>query len=65
MRLPAKTLFLVLLTAGLMSCAERRPDRSGPTAIAPPARTPAVRKLASDLDAIFDQPKYACAYWGV
>lgn len=65
MRSPTGSFFVVLLTAGLMSCAERRPERSSPAAIAPAARSPAIRKLESDLDAIFNQPKYACAYWGV
>jgi D-alanyl-D-alanine carboxypeptidase/D-alanyl-D-alanine-endopeptidase (penicillin-binding protein 4) len=60
-----RELLVAFLAAGLMSCAALRPDHA---AAGPPARaasSPVIRKLKTDLDAIFDQPKYSCAYWGV
>ncbi|MBI4578179.1 MAG: D-alanyl-D-alanine carboxypeptidase/D-alanyl-D-alanine-endopeptidase [Planctomycetes bacterium] len=67
MRLQPSALIVAILAAGLAGCDASRPDRvtQATSATAPAAASPAVEQFKTDLDALFDQPKYASAYWGV
>lgn len=59
-------MFGVFLATALPGCSAARHD--GPhrqSSTQPSDSSGCVEKLRADLDAIFDQPKFACAYWGV
>ncbi|MBN1489040.1 MAG: D-alanyl-D-alanine carboxypeptidase/D-alanyl-D-alanine-endopeptidase [Phycisphaerae bacterium] len=60
-------LLVAMVAATLVSCAPSRvePVSRAPADSASAALTPAVRQLRADLDAVFDEPKYDCAFWGV
>lgn len=67
MRSRMRPWFCATLATSFVGCAASRPDGAshGPAAAAPTKSSPAVQRLKADLDAVFDQPKYSSAFWGV
>lgn len=57
-------LIAAAVTASALSTAAQPASRTGVEA-QPPAQSTSHVRLAAELDAVFDDPKYSCAFWGV
>ena len=62
-----RTRCLAVLLAVLVSCSAFRSSQNSfrPCVGAPGDSSQAIQSLKADLDKLFDDPKYSCAYWGV